>query len=197
MAFCHDNNKLYLKGNIVKVTENIWHEYKSRLAAFIRSKVAEDAVDDILQDVFMKIHLRINSLKDDTKLESWLYQITRNAITDYYRTKRISEELPDWLEQPQPEEEESIRKELSSCLQPMVGELPDKYHNAIRMSELENRTQKEVAEQEGISLSGAKSRVQRGRVLLKTMLYDCCQFEINKKNQVVSYEKKAKDCKFC
>jgi len=181
----------------MKATENIWREYQSRLAVFIRSKVAEDAVDDLLQNVFMKIHLHIDSLKDDTKLESWLYQITRNAITDYYRTKRISEKLPDCLEQPQPEEEESIRKELSACLEPMVRELPDKYRNAVQLSEIENRTQKEVAEQEGISLSGAKSRVQRGRVLLKTMLSDCCQFEINQKNQVISFEKKEGDCKFC
>ena len=130
----------------MKVSENIWHEYQSRLAAFIRSKVVEDAVDDLLQDVFMIIHLRISSLKDDKKLESWLYQITRNAITDYYRNRRVSEELPEWIEQPQPEEEESIRKELSACLKPMVRELPDKYRNAIQLSEIENRTQKEVAE---------------------------------------------------
>ena len=188
---------LCLKGNIVKVTENIWHEYQSRLAAFIRSRVAEDAVDDLLQDVFMKIHLRIDSLKDDTKLESWLYQITRNAITDFYRSKRTLEELPKWIEQPQSEEEENIRYELSVCLEPMVKELPDKYRSAIQLSEMENRTQQEVAELEGISLSGAKSRVQRGRALLKTMLNDCCQFELNHKNQVVSYEKKESDCKFC
>ncbi|MBN2267398.1 MAG: RNA polymerase sigma factor SigZ [Candidatus Babeliaceae bacterium] len=181
----------------MKLTENIWYEYQSRLAAFIRSKVAEDAVDDILQDIFMKIHVRIDSLKDDTKLESWLYQITRNAITDYYRTKRILVELPEWLELPQPEEEESIRKELSACLELMVRELPDKYRNAVQLSEMENRTQKKVAELEGISLSGAKSRVQRGRALLKTMLDDCCKFEINQKNQVLSYEKKERDCKFC
>lgn len=145
----------------------------------------------------MKIHLRIGTLKDDTKLESWLYQITRNAITDYYRTQRVSEELPEWLEQPQPEEEESLRKELSACLEPMVRELPDKYRTAIQLSEMENKTQKEVAEKEGISLSGAKSRVRRGRALLKSMLDDCCQFEINHKNQVVSYENKGRDCKFC
>ncbi len=181
----------------MKVTENIWNEYRSRLVAFIRRKVAEDMVDDLLQEVFMKIHLRIGSLKDDTKLESWLYQITRNAITDYYRTKRIFDELPEWLEQPQPEEEKSIIKELSSCLEPMVKELPDKYRTAIQLSEIEGKTQKEVAEKEGISLSGAKSRVQRGRAILKTMLDDCCQFEVNNKNQVVSYEKKEKNCKFC
>lgn len=181
----------------MKTTENIWHEYQSRLAAFIRSRVAEDAVDDLLQDVFMKIHLRIDSLKDDMKLESWLYQITRNAITDFYRSKRTLEELPGWIEQPQPGEEENIRYELSACLEPMVKELTDKYRSAIQLSEMENRTQQEVAELEGISLSGAKSRVQRGRALLKTMLNDCCQFELNHKNQVVSYERKESDCKFC
>ena len=181
----------------MKVTEDIWHEYHSRLAAFIRGKVAEDAAEDLLQDIFMKIHLHIDSLKDVTKLESWLYQITRNAITDYYRSRRVSEELPEWIEQPLPEEEDSVRKELSACLEPMVRALPDKYRNAIRLSEMENRTQKEVAEVEGISLSGAKSRVQRGRALLKNMLNDCCQFEINNKNQVISYKKKEKSCKFC
>lgn len=181
----------------MKVSEKIWHEYHKKLTAFIRSKVAEDAVDDLLQDVFMKIHVSINSLKDGSKLDSWLYQVTRNAITDYYRSKRTTEELPDWIEQPQAEEEETIRRELSSCLEPMINELPDKYRNAIQMSEMENKTQKEVAAQEGISLSGAKSRAQRGRALLKAMLHDCCLFEVNKHNQVVSYEKKERDCKYC
>ena len=149
----------------MKTSEIIWHEYHTKLAAFIRSRVTEEAVDDLLQDVFMRIHSRLDSLNDDAKLESWLYQITRNAISDYYRSQRKTEELPEWIEQPQPEEAETIRKELSSCLEPMIQELPDKYRNAIHMSELENKTQQEVAEEEGISLSGAKSRVQRGRAL--------------------------------
>ncbi|MFW2374067.1 MAG: RNA polymerase sigma factor SigZ [Gammaproteobacteria bacterium] len=181
----------------MEVTENIWHEYHVKLAAFIRSRVSEDLVDDLLQDVFIKIHAGIDSLKEGAKLESWLYQITRNTIIDHYRSRRLSEELPDWIEQPQPEQEEVIRRELSSCLEPMIKELPDKYRKAIQMSEMENKTQKEVAEHEGISLSGAKSRVQRGRILLKTMLDDCCQIEISKDNQVVSYDKKQQECKHC
>ena len=129
----------------MKTTKNIWYEYRVKLVSFIRSKVAEDMVDDLLQDVFIKIHDRIDSLKEDVKLESWLYQITRNTIIDYYRSKRITEEFPDWIEQPQLEED-TIRKELSSCLEPMVKELPDKYRKAVQMSELESKTQKEVAE---------------------------------------------------
>ena len=182
----------------MKVTENIWHEYHVRLAAFIGSKVAEDAVDDLLQEVFIKIHTRLGSLKEGAKLESWLYQITRNTIIDYYRSTRITEPLPEWLEQPQPDEEENIRKELSSCLEPMVNELPEKYRTAVQLSEIQNRPQKEVAEQEGISLSGAKSRVQRGRRILKEMLHDCCEIEINKDHQVVAYDQKGKkECKYC
>lgn len=83
------------------------------------------------------------------------------------------------------------------CLNTMIKELPDKYRNAVQLSEIESKTQKQVAEQEGVSLSGAKSRVQRGRAFLKNMLHDCCELEVNKYNQVISYEKKERDCKYC
>ena len=188
---------LYLISMTEKTSEKIWREYHSKLAAFIRSRVAEEVVDDLLQDVFMKIQLHLDTLQDDGKLESWLYQITRNAITDFYRSQRKTEALPEWLEQPQPEESDQIRKELSSCLEPMIQELPDKYRNAVYMSELENKTQQEVADREGISLSGAKSRVQRGRVLLKAILQDCCDFELNQQNQILSYERKNPNCENC
>jgi len=181
----------------VQSSENIWHEYHQKLAAFIRSKVADDVVDDLLQNVFLKIHTRIGTLKEEARLESWLYQITRNEIIDYYRSRRITEELPEWIAQPQAEEEQDIRRELSVCLGPMIGALADKYRAAIQLSEIENMTQQELAELEGITLSGAKSRVQRGRALLKTMLDDCCRFELNHNHQVVSYEKKQPDCSYC
>jgi RNA polymerase sigma-70 factor (ECF subfamily) len=168
-----------------------------KLASFIRSKVAEEWADDLLQDVFIKIHTQIDSLKEETKLESWLYQITRNTIIDHYRSKRTTEQLPNWLRHPQPEEQETVSKELLLCLAPMINELPEKYRSAISLYEIENKTQKEIAEQEGISLSGAKSRVQRGRVLLTAIMHDCCQFETSTDNHVISYQKKEKDCKFC
>ncbi len=181
----------------MNVTEDIWHEYHLRLASFIRSKVSEDMQDDILQDVFVKIHTRLDLLKDDAKIESWLYQITRNTIIDYYRSRQTSQQLTGRVVPPYLEEEEAIMMELSLCLEPMIQKLPEKYRTAVQMSAIEHKSQKEVAEFEGISLTGAKSRVQRGRSLLKSMLYDCCQFEVNKRNQIVSYTQKEQDCKFC
>lgn len=185
--------------NTIKITtKQIWIEYHKKLSAFIRARVSDDVItQDILQDIFIKIHSQIASLKQQTKLEAWIYQVTRNSIIDYYRSKKTIEKLPDWLEQSQAEEEEIIRQELSLCLIPMIEQLPAKYRLAIQLSELEGKTQKEVAENENISLSGAKSRVQRGRKLLKAMLLDCCELELNRKNQVTDYTRKQKNCKFC
>ena len=105
--------------------------------------------------------------------------------------------MPDWIEQEQSDEDENMRQELCSCFMPMIEQLPNKYREAINLSEIEGKTQKEVAEIEHISLSGAKSRVQRGRSLLKSMLFDCCQVEVNHNNRLVSCEKKDSGCKFC
>jgi RNA polymerase sigma-70 factor (ECF subfamily) len=181
----------------MKKTEDIWNDYHDKLSAFLRARVADDMVEDIHQDVFVKIHSKIDSLKESTKLESWFYQITRNAVIDYYRSKRPTVDLPDWIEQAQTDEDETIRKELSSCLTPMIEQLPDKYRGAIKLSEIESKTQKEVAEIEKISLSGAKSRVRRGRAILKGMLDECCKFELNGKSQLVDYKRKDPEDGFC
>ncbi len=181
----------------MKTTEEIWHEYHNKLASWIRSRVTEDTVDDLLQDVFIKIHSRIDSLKENTKLEHWLYKITRNTVIDYYRSKRPADVLPDWIEQPESDLNETIRKELSTCLEPMIEQLPDKYRITIQLSEIDGKTQRMVAKEQGISLSGTKSRVQRGRSLLKGMLYKCCEFELNKNKQLIDYNKKRSDSDCC
>jgi RNA polymerase sigma-70 factor (ECF subfamily) len=178
--------------------EEIWNGYHSKLLFFIQKRVNDkDAAEDILQDIFVRVHSRIDTLENKSKIESWLYQIIRNAIIDYYRSRKPTEELPEWLAQPQVDREESNRLELSSCLTPMIQQLPEKYRHAVQLSEIEGKTGKDVAEKENISLSGAKSRVQRGRALLKTMLHECCKLEINKRNQIVEYDKKDDDCKHC
>jgi RNA polymerase sigma-70 factor (ECF subfamily) len=182
----------------MNTTEEMWNRYHSNLRAFIGKRVNDkDAADDILQDIFVRVHSRIDTLENRNKLESWLYQITRNALIDYYRARKPLEELPEWLEQPQANREETNRRELLSCLAPMIQQLPEKYRHAVQLSAIEGKTQSEIAEKENISLSGAKSRVQRGRVLLKTMLYECCKVEVNAMNQIVDYDKKEGDCKYC
>jgi len=182
----------------MNITEKIWREYHSKLYAFVVKRVEDHAVaDDIVQDVFLKIHSQIDSLKEETKLESWLYQISRNAVIDYYRTRKPSEVLPEWLAQTETDASVQARRELGACLQPMIEQLPAHYRDALVLSELEGKTQKEVSIEQGISLSGAKSRIQRGRALLQGLMFECCQFEFDSKGKVVDFHTKNKDCGPC
>ena len=175
----------------MNISEKIWQEYHSKLRTFIQNKISDAAAtDDILQDVFMKMHTGLDSLRDETKLRSWLYQIARNSIIDYFRSQKPTVEIPEWLPQPESDPIEKITLELSECLQPMIQQLPENYKEAIILSELKGLTQKEVAKVQGTSLSGAKSRVQRGRALLKIMLDDCCQFEFDRSGHLCAYERK-------
>ncbi|NCN04269.1 MAG: RNA polymerase sigma factor SigZ [Spirochaetales bacterium] len=175
--------------------EEIWHQYSQALSRFLASRAPADVVEDLLQEVFVKILTRLETLQDHKKLESWIYQITRNTLIDYYRTRRTHEEIPEDLANPEAEAAVEVRKELAACLGPMIQALPPTYRRAVQLSEMDGKTQGQVAALEGLTLSGAKSRVQRGRDHLKILLKECCTFEINRHNQVLSYEPRT--CKNC
>lgn len=182
----------------MNISEKVWQEYHSRLRAFIKSRISNDtATDDTLQNVFLKMHTGLDSLKEETKLKSWLYQIARNAIIDYFRSQKPTVDIPEWFPQPETDPSEKVTQELSECLQPMIQLLPENYREAVILSELKGLTQKEVAKVQGTSLSGAKSRVQRGRALLKEMLADCCRLEFDHSGRLCDYERKGKACDAC
>jgi len=88
--------------------EEIWLEYHNRLFAFIKKRVDESEAEDILQDVFTKIFSRIDTIKDNIKIENWIYQITRNAVIDYYRGKKKNIKLEDWVETTQFDDNDNI-----------------------------------------------------------------------------------------
>ncbi|MEM7342995.1 MAG: RNA polymerase sigma factor SigZ [Chloroflexota bacterium] len=173
-------------------TELIWLELSQALRDFIKRRVQNEAdADDILQDVFYKIHQNIEGLKDKKRFRAWVYQISRNAIIDHYRRRNVWVELLDTLPA-EPLPELSVSQELAACLRPMVDQLPDKYREALILTEFEGLTQKEMAEHLGLSISGAKSRVQRARQALKQMMLECCHFEFAHDNSVISYRSKSK-----
>ena len=101
----------------------------------------------------------------------------------------MDEALPDELLIEDGQDDASVEEELSECcISPFIKKLPEKYRTAIILSEIEGLTQKEVANQEGMSLSGAKSRVQRGRKMLKEMMLACCQFDVDSQGRIINYQ---------
>ena len=168
--------------------ETIWDQYSAQLLAFIRSRVADECeAEDLLQEVFLRIHLNLCCLHDLSKLESWVYQITRNAIIDYYRSRRDTFELRETLPAESDFDEEDVESELAPSLKELINELPAAYREALILTEYQGLSQKELAQRAGISLPGAKSRVQRARQMIRDMLLNCCHFELDRRGRIIDY----------
>src|SRR6266498_121148 len=174
--------------------ETIYQDFHSKLYYFILGRVSEpDTAEDILQEVYLKIHSSMDDLRESDRLQSWIYQITRNAITDYYRRRRPREELPESLTSPWDDEPDAL-SELTATVKGMLNCLPDKYRQALELTELRGLSQVELASRLNISVSGAKSRVQRAREKLKEAFLDCCHFEFDRLGRVIDYEPNCSHC---
>ena len=175
--------------------ERVWNDYHSELRSFIgkRTRNAADA-DDVLQNVFLKICTRLASLREPEKTRGWLYQIAANAAIDYYRAKRPEVPLPEeigWTELPiKGAGDDECFQKAQSRLAGLVDALPAKYRAAVKLAELEGWTGKRVAARQGISVSGVKSRVQRGRKMIRKMIEDCCRFEFDRRGHPIGCESK-------
>jgi RNA polymerase sigma-70 factor (ECF subfamily) len=170
-------------------TEAIWRKFSPQLKHFIRSRVSDESVsDDILQEVFKKIHSHVGTLKDDTKVESWIYKITRNTIIDHYRTQKIEEDIPHDIPIFERMPEKIDSKTGFTSIKAIIETLPQPYAQALLLTEFEGLTQKELAQRLEISVSGAKSRVQRARKMLKSKLNECCRIEFDSHGTIVDYQ---------
>lgn len=176
-------------------SEQLWATFSAPLQQFIRRRVADpQSAEDILQDVFLKIHTHIDALRTQDRIASWIYQITRNAIADYYRAQRPTTDVPATLAAPDALPDADVVDELTPCVAAMVDALPATYQEALRMTEYEGLSQKELSVRLGISFSGAKSRVQRARAQIKQQLLDCCHFHFDYAGQIVDYQPKYACC---
>jgi RNA polymerase sigma-70 factor, ECF subfamily len=166
--------------------ESVWDGFAGSLKRFIVSRVGDEpTAEDILQEVFLKIHAQLERLKDTAKLESWVYRITRNAIIDHHRRSRVSVELPKDLVA-EDRDELAGEIDLKPSVKRMVESLPEPYRQALILTEYEGLSQVELARRLGISFSGAKSRVQRAREKVRQMLLECCHLEFDRRGKIIA-----------
>ena len=165
----------------------VWQELNEQLFRFVYAKIKDSETSkDIVQDVFIKVFTNIDSLNDQDKIVSWIYQITRNEIVTYFRKNKIS--IPEDKNLSHQPEEKDLTSEFSQCIEPMIDLLPEIYKEALLLSEIKNISQKELAAQLGISYSTAKSRVQRGRKKLKDLLLQCCKISTDAYGNITEYD---------
>jgi len=178
-----------------KTFEQLWEEYANRLESFVTRQMGDpELARDILQEIFMKVHLQIGSLRDPGKLNAWIFQLTRNVIADHYRRADRAIQLPD-ADPCGPGFEENYNVVFHDAVRSFAAALPEKYREALLLTEFEGMTQVELARHLGISLSGAKSRVQRAREKLRERLNDCCHVQPDPFGNILHYTVRPGCCK--
>ncbi|GAA4442152.1 RNA polymerase sigma factor SigZ [Pontibacter saemangeumensis] len=169
--------------------------YEAQLKSFVQKRVQDrDEADDLLQQLYLKLHKNCEQLQQVHNLKAWLYQVTRNTVYDFFRENSRHQRLEDGTELPAEEFPEQARHEVEALVEPLINLLPPLYAEALRLSELEGVSQKEIAERLNISYSGAKSRIQRGRDMLKQLFFECCHLDFGPDGQVIGAQVKA-SCK--
>jgi RNA polymerase sigma-70 factor (ECF subfamily) len=177
-------------------TVDTWNQFSDQIQGFFAKRVNDSSVaEDLRQEVFLKIHASLDQLKDSDKLRPWIFAIARNILHDYHKSrgKDISETEIQFQYQEDPQFESDIR----SCLIPMIEKLPEKYRDALLYSEIQGMSQKALAENLGLSHSAARSRVQRGRELLKTSFIECCDYRLDDEGKLKGVHEQRDDCVKC
>jgi len=173
-------------------TIEIWLGIQDSLRRFLRSRLDDETlVEDLAQDVFVRVQQNLHELKELDKVTPWIFRIAGNVVADYYRKQQKEQTsrkkmLPTATEstaKQQPEKTELLAQWLPYAIQG----LPEKYREAVRLVDMEGMSQKDLAEHLDISYSGARSRVQRGRQLLKEAVLDCCEVKTDAYGNILDY----------
>jgi len=166
----------------------LWSELSAPLRRYIRTRIANAAdAEDVLQEVFIRVHRQLSTLRDTSKLQGWVYRIARNAIIDNLRTLKSRREHAaspeDGVDIAKPSGSEAL--DLTPTLRRMVDELPGHYRDALIRHEFEGQPIRSLATSLGISETATKSRVRRARMLIRQMLDQCCRFEFDRRGRVI------------
>lgn len=170
---------------------NAWETHESELRHWLRGRLsnAHDA-EDMLQELFLKAMRQDRKFCEIDNARAWLFEVARNALADRLRLKKTEVELPDDLAAEH--EETPAVESLAACLPRALSELSEEDREAITRCDLEGMTQEDYAQLKGLTLPGAKSRVQRARRRLRKHLTEACQVKFDAAGKVCCFVPRGK-----
>jgi RNA polymerase sigma-70 factor, ECF subfamily len=176
--------------------------FRDAVRRFVGARVRDDALaDDLTQEIFVRVLQRLPQVKDPRRIMGWLFQIARNVVTDHFRQHRPNEPLTDQRSVDQDAGEAALDREalelhdrLASYIRSVVYNLPPAYREALIRTEYEGLSQVELARELGLSVSAAKSRVQRAREMVRATIEKCCHWEVDTYGTVVACEPRRQAC---
>lgn len=181
---------------IASEARGAWQDIERRLRPYVARRVASVGdVDDVLQEIFVRIHRGLSSLRDGESFGGWVYRVAQSAIADAARARARSVlelvgETPDMAAQ-EADGSDDLESDLGACVALFVARLPAPYREAVTLTELEGLTQKDAAEMLGVTLSAMKSRTLRGREKIRGMFEECCRISVDCRGRVTACEARA------
>lgn len=163
-----------------------WAQHERALRGWLIHQLHDSALaEDLLQDVFLKAMRQGSRFCALDNARAWLFEVTRNALADQLRRTRDTVELPENL--PHTLEALAPIDGLAACLPRVLSELGEEDRDAIVCCDLKGMSQAAYAEKLGLSLPGAKSRIQRARRRLKAQLASACQVRLDAQGKVCCF----------
>ncbi len=154
-----------------------WQHVAQPIRRFLQARLADhDAVEDLLQDIFLTAYLKHDQVQDSARSDAWLWQIARRKLIDRYRSRRETITLDETFAA-ESEQKPPILAGFDRCVQQMLARLPAQDHLVLQRTAFEGISQQALSIELGLSFSGTKSRVQRARQKLRALFEQCCTVE--------------------
>ncbi len=166
----------------------IYDQYYLQVRRFILSLVRDEWVaDDLAQETFIRIRQNLGSLKDSSKISSWVMRIAHNLCLDYFRDRKKSSNERELNEETDGFKESFIQKvleqdEMGKCVKDVVNLLPESLRSVIVLFDAMEFSHQEIADTLGISVQNVKVRLHRARKKLKALLEEKCTFEVDERS---------------
>lgn len=178
-----------------------WKAFEAQLRGYVRRRVDPGSADDVVGDILLRLVRHRDRLKAASNPSAWVQRVATNAVTDHHRRQSTERRALAGLQAelagdatPEAEHTGTASAEIAECLVPFIRVLPEPYRSALLLTDIDGMTQAAAAERLGLSPSGMKSRVQRGRAKLKQALLRCCALELDRRGGIVSYRSRGAGC---
>jgi RNA polymerase sigma-70 factor (ECF subfamily) len=193
--------------------QEVYKTFQPKILSYLSRMLGENEAEDLTQEVFVKVDKALKEFRGEAQLSTWVYRIATNAALDRQHSSSFKQQarecIPDdpscqnetepedknvWTgEQKQDVDQQLIHKEMNSCIQEYIDQLPENYRVVLVLSEVEGFKNREIAEVLEVSLDTVKIRLHRARAKLKESLGNHCNFYLDERSELACDRKEAGD----
>lgn len=168
-----------------------YQEIYEKIGTYVKKLTADtEQIDEVTQEVFLKIHQSLGTLRNRDKLSSWLQRIAYTTIVDHHRKqkKAVTHSDIDLMSFPSAASERNPGNEaLMECIKALIKLLPDEQKDLLEAVEIQGMSQVQYARDHGLPLSTVKSRIQRAKQKIRDRVNNSCVLTNDKYGNVIDY----------